>query len=180
MKRDPGIHSRHSEAGRECSRCGRNDDDDRAALHPSTFPISDFLTRRRTPYYTCYADLWPVGRFRRTGEGAYLHTTDGRKFLDFTSGIAVTALGHCHPHVIEAVTKQANTLWHSSNLFQIPGQRSSPNGSSPTALRYRVLQTIRAPRRSNCRSKVARKIPERNRAPGEISGDCLQRLVPWP
>src|SRR5215469_14070490 len=56
------------------------------------------------------------------GEGCYLWATDGRKFLDFTSGIAVTSLGHCHPHVIEAVTKQAGALWHSSNLFRIPGQ----------------------------------------------------------
>ncbi|HEU0215351.1 MAG TPA: aspartate aminotransferase family protein [Stellaceae bacterium] len=56
------------------------------------------------------------------GEGCYLWATDGRKFLDFTSGIAVTSLGHCHPHVIEALTKQANTLWHSSNLFRIPTQ----------------------------------------------------------
>jgi acetylornithine/N-succinyldiaminopimelate aminotransferase len=56
------------------------------------------------------------------GQGCYLHTTDGRKFLDFTSGIAVTSLGHCHPHVIEAVTAQAGQLWHSSNLFRIPGQ----------------------------------------------------------
>ena len=56
------------------------------------------------------------------GEGCYLWATDGRKFLDFTSGIAVTSLGHCHPHVIEAVTRQAGQLWHSSNLFRIPGQ----------------------------------------------------------
>jgi acetylornithine/N-succinyldiaminopimelate aminotransferase len=56
------------------------------------------------------------------GEGCHLYTTDGRKFLDFTSGIAVTSLGHCHPHVIEAITKQAGQLWHSSNLFRIPGQ----------------------------------------------------------
>jgi acetylornithine/N-succinyldiaminopimelate aminotransferase len=56
------------------------------------------------------------------GQGCYLYTTDGRKFLDFTSGIAVTSLGHCHPHAIEAITKQAGLLWHSSNLFRIPGQ----------------------------------------------------------
>jgi len=56
------------------------------------------------------------------GQGCYLWSTDGRKFLDFTSGIAVTSLGHCHPHVIEEVTKQAGALWHSSNLFRIPGQ----------------------------------------------------------
>jgi acetylornithine/N-succinyldiaminopimelate aminotransferase len=57
------------------------------------------------------------------GEGCYLYATDGRKFLDFTSGIAVTALGHCHPALIEAVTDQAKKLWHVSNLFQIPGQQ---------------------------------------------------------
>jgi acetylornithine/N-succinyldiaminopimelate aminotransferase len=57
------------------------------------------------------------------GEGCYLYATDGRKFLDFTSGIAVTSLGHCHPHLIEAVTAQAKKLWHVSNLFQIPGQQ---------------------------------------------------------
>jgi acetylornithine/N-succinyldiaminopimelate aminotransferase len=64
---------------------------------------------------------WDVAVDR--GEGCYLYATDGRKFLDFTSGIAVTSLGHCHPSLIEAVTAQAQTLWHVSNLFQIPGQQ---------------------------------------------------------
>jgi acetylornithine/N-succinyldiaminopimelate aminotransferase len=64
---------------------------------------------------------WDVAVER--GEGLYLYATDGRKFLDFTSGIAVTSLGHCHPHLIEAVTEQAKKLWHTSNLFQIPGQQ---------------------------------------------------------
>src|SRR6202790_2295228 len=63
---------------------------------------------------------WDVAVER--GEGCYLYATDGRKFLDFPSGLAVTSLGHCHPHVIEAITKQAGQLWHSSNLFRIPGQ----------------------------------------------------------
>src|SRR5262249_50164392 len=56
------------------------------------------------------------------GEGPYLWAADGRKFLDFTSGIAVTGLGHCHPHLVGAITEQAKRLWHTSNLFQIPGQ----------------------------------------------------------
>ena len=64
---------------------------------------------------------WDVAVDR--GEGCYLYATDGRKFLDFTSGIAVTALGHCHPRLIEAVSAQAKKLWHVSNLFQIPGQQ---------------------------------------------------------
>ena len=57
------------------------------------------------------------------GEGAYLFATNGKKYLDFASGVAVTALGHCHPRLIEAVTAQAQKLWHVSNLFQIPGQQ---------------------------------------------------------
>ncbi|HEX3538445.1 MAG TPA: aspartate aminotransferase family protein [Stellaceae bacterium] len=72
-----------------------------------------------TPVMPTYG-RWDVAVDR--GEGCYLWATDGRKFLDFTSGIAVTSLGHCHPHLIEAVTKQAKTLWHTSNLFRIPGQ----------------------------------------------------------
>src|SRR5438105_878770 len=63
---------------------------------------------------------WDVAVER--GEGSYLWATDGRKFLDFTSGIAVTGLGHCHPHLVGAITEQAKRLWHTSNLFQIPGQ----------------------------------------------------------
>src|SRR5215212_522391 len=64
---------------------------------------------------------WDIAAER--GEGCHLYAADGRKFLDFTSGIAVTSLGHCHPRLIEAVTDQAKKLWHVSNLFQIPGQQ---------------------------------------------------------
>jgi acetylornithine/N-succinyldiaminopimelate aminotransferase len=56
------------------------------------------------------------------GEGCRLFATDGREFLDFTSGIAVTGLGHCHPHLVDAVSQQAKRLWHVSNMFHIPGQ----------------------------------------------------------
>src|SRR5919198_839833 len=56
------------------------------------------------------------------GEGLYLYATDGRKYLDFTSGIGVTGLGHCHPHIVAALSEQAKRLWHTSNLFRIPGQ----------------------------------------------------------
>ena len=56
------------------------------------------------------------------GEGAYLFAADGRRFLDFASGIAVTGLGHCHPHLVEALQDQAARLWHCSNLYRIPGQ----------------------------------------------------------
>ena len=58
------------------------------------------------------------------GEGAYLIATDGRRYLDFASGIAVTALGHAHPHLVATLKAQADKLWHCSNLYRIPeGER---------------------------------------------------------
>ncbi len=54
------------------------------------------------------------------GEGPYLYTAEGRRFLDFASGIAVNALGHSHPHLVEALSAQAQKLWHVSNLYRIP------------------------------------------------------------
>jgi len=54
------------------------------------------------------------------GEGAWLIATNGERYLDFTSGVAVNALGHAHPHLVEAVTKQAHKVWHVSNLYRIP------------------------------------------------------------
>jgi acetylornithine/N-succinyldiaminopimelate aminotransferase len=57
------------------------------------------------------------------GEGAYLYATDGRRYLDFGSGIAVTALGHSHPHLVEALIEQGKKLWHCSNIYQIPAQQ---------------------------------------------------------
>ncbi len=56
------------------------------------------------------------------GDGAWLVAEDGRRYLDFGAGIAVTALGHCHPHLVAALTGQANKLWHCSNLYPIPEQ----------------------------------------------------------
>ncbi|MEH6403106.1 MAG: aspartate aminotransferase family protein [Sneathiella sp.] len=53
------------------------------------------------------------------GEGAYLFTKEGDKYLDFISGIAVTAFGHNHPHLVAALKNQADKYWHSSNMFRI-------------------------------------------------------------
>ncbi len=55
------------------------------------------------------------------GEGVYLIDEDGRRYLDFAAGIAVNSLGHCHPHLVEALAAQAATLWHCSNLYRMPG-----------------------------------------------------------
>lgn len=74
-----------------------------------------------TPVLPTYAriDL----EFER-GEGCWLVTTDGRRFLDFTAGIAVNVLGHANPYLVDALKAQAEKLWHISNLFRIPeGER---------------------------------------------------------
>jgi acetylornithine/N-succinyldiaminopimelate aminotransferase len=58
------------------------------------------------------------------GEGSWLIATDGERYLDFTSGVAVNALGHCHPYLVKALQEQATKLWHMSNLFKSPdGER---------------------------------------------------------
>ncbi len=58
------------------------------------------------------------------GEGAWLVAEDGERYLDFGSGVAVNALGHAHPHLVEALTAQAQKVWHVSNLYRIPeGER---------------------------------------------------------
>ena len=56
------------------------------------------------------------------GEGAWLITASGERYLDFASGIAVNALGHAHPRLVAALTAQAEKLWHTSNLYRIEGQ----------------------------------------------------------
>ncbi len=66
--------------------------------------------------------------YRRTelaferGEGPYLYTAEGRRYLDFAAGIAVNSLGHAHPHLVKALGEQGAKLWHVSNLYQIPDQ----------------------------------------------------------
>ena len=57
------------------------------------------------------------------GEGAYLYDTDGRRYLDFGSGVAVTQLGHAHPHLVGILKAQAERLWHCSNLYGIEAQQ---------------------------------------------------------
>jgi len=60
------------------------------------------------------------------GEGVWLIATNGERYLDFTSGVAVNALGHAHPHLIAALAEQSQQLWHVSNLYEIPeGERAA-------------------------------------------------------
>lgn len=56
------------------------------------------------------------------GEGSWLISTTGERYLDFASGVAVNLLGHAHPKLVQALTEQAHRVWHTSNLYRIAGQ----------------------------------------------------------
>jgi len=91
------------------------------ALRPPQHPVI-IMTERATSHLLpvfARADL----AFER-GEGCWLIATDGARYLDFTSGVAVNALGHAHPTLVAALQEQATRLWHMSNLFKSPdGER---------------------------------------------------------
>jgi acetylornithine/N-succinyldiaminopimelate aminotransferase len=62
-----------------------------------------------------------------SGMGSWLTTEDNRQYLDLGAGIAVNSLGHAHPALVAALTSQANKLWHTSNLYEIPAQQKLAN-----------------------------------------------------
>src|SRR5215203_1711589 len=89
----------------------------RGRMRPSPAPETT-VTSRLLPTYA-RADL-----SFESGEGPWLLGRDGERYLDFGAGIAVNALGHAHPHLVEALTDQARKVWHTSNLYRIPeGER---------------------------------------------------------
>ena len=67
------------------------------------------------------------------GEGAWMIEADGRRFLDLGAGIAVNVLGHANPVLVEALTTQANALWHVSNLYNISQQEALADGVTDAA-----------------------------------------------
>jgi acetylornithine/N-succinyldiaminopimelate aminotransferase len=90
----------------------------RLKVQPSVIAMTNSATSHLLPVFA-RVDLG----FER-GEGAWLIATNGERYLDFTSGVAVTALGHAHPHLVAALQEQATRLWHMSNLFKSPdGER---------------------------------------------------------
>ncbi len=102
---------------------GRNGREIAKAVRPGRlFPLAmrkaDAMTI--TPLMPVYprCEVEPV-----RGEGSYLFDAQGKKWLDFASGIAVNILGHGHPHLTQAIQKQAATLMHTSNLYGSPQQR---------------------------------------------------------
>jgi acetylornithine/N-succinyldiaminopimelate aminotransferase len=99
------------------------------------------------------------------GEGAYLITPDGARYLDFGSGVAVTSLGHAHPHLVEALTNQAKLLWHVSNLHRIPGQERLAERLCRASFADRVFFANSGAEAVEAAIKVARRYHAKHGAP---------------
>jgi acetylornithine/N-succinyldiaminopimelate aminotransferase len=88
------------------------------------------------PIMNTYGRL-PVSFVR--GEGSWVFDTDGKKYLDALSGIAVSGLGHAHPAVTQAIREQADNLVHTSNLYGIGRQQELAD-----TVTIKVLQNLRS------------------------------------
>ncbi len=91
------------------------------------------------------------------GEGSWLVTETGERYLDFAAGIAVNSLGHCHPHLVAALTEQAGKLWHVSNLYEIPGQSRLAGRLAEATFADRVFFTNSGAEALECAIKTARR-----------------------
>lgn len=98
------------------------------------------------------------------GEGAYLFSVEGERYLDFAGGIAVTALGHAHPHLVAALKDQAEKLWHTSNLYNIPGQERLAQRLVENTFADTVFFSNSGAEAVECAIKTARKYHHANGA----------------
>lgn len=99
------------------------------------------------------------------GEGAYLFSDKEEKYLDFGAGVAVNVLGHCHPHLVEALNGQAQTLWHTSNLYHIEGQERLAERLCAATFADQVFFTNSGAEAMECAIKMARKYHAANGQP---------------
>ncbi|MBM3544858.1 MAG: aspartate aminotransferase family protein [Alphaproteobacteria bacterium] len=98
------------------------------------------------------------------GEGAYLFTASGDRYLDFASGVAVTALGHAHPHLVKTLNDQAKKLWHVSNLHVIPEQERLAERLCDATFAERVFFANSGAEAVECSIKAARRYHYKNGA----------------
>lgn len=106
------------------------------------------------PLYDTFARIGL--RFER-GQGPWLYTEDGERYLDFTSGIAVNSLGHAHPHLVEALKSQVDKLWHVSNLFENPGQEKLAETLCQNSFAEKVFFCNSGAEAIECAIKTARR-----------------------
>jgi acetylornithine/N-succinyldiaminopimelate aminotransferase len=92
-----------------------------------------------------------------SGEGSWLVTAAGDRYLDFAAGIAVNSLGHSHPHLVAALTEQAGRLWHVSNVYEIPGQRRLGERLVENTFADKVFFTNSGAEALECAIKTARR-----------------------
>lgn len=91
------------------------------------------------------------------GEGAYLFDDSGHRYLDFAAGIAVNALGHAHPKLVAALSDQAAKLWHTSNLYRVPGQERLARRLVDASFADTVFFTNSGVEAIECAIKMARR-----------------------
>jgi acetylornithine/N-succinyldiaminopimelate aminotransferase len=99
------------------------------------------------------------------GEGCWLVTTGGERYLDFGTGIAVNSLGHSHPHLVEKVTEQVGKLWHTSNLYKMPEGERLATRLCEASFADTVFFTNSGAEANECAIKIARKYHAANGAP---------------
>lgn len=95
-------------------------------------------------------------RFER-GEGVWLITESGERYLDFAAGVAVNSLGHAHPHLVEAIKAQAEKIWHLSNLYEIPGQEKLAKRLTDATFADKAFFTNSGAEALECAIKTARR-----------------------
>jgi acetylornithine/N-succinyldiaminopimelate aminotransferase len=95
-------------------------------------------------------------RFER-GEGVWLITESGERYLDFAAGVAVNSLGHAHPHLVEAIKAQAEKVWHLSNLYEIPGQEKLSKRLTDATFADKAFFTNSGAEALECAIKTARR-----------------------
>ncbi|WP_028746838.1 aspartate aminotransferase family protein [Rhizobium mesoamericanum] len=95
-------------------------------------------------------------RFER-GEGVWLITETGERYLDFGAGVAVTSVGHGHPHVVGALKEQADKVWHLSNIYEIPGQEALAKRLTEATFADKVFFTNSGAEALECAIKTARR-----------------------
>ena len=99
------------------------------------------------------------------GEGSWLVTESGERYLDFAAGIAVNSLGHGHPHLVAALTEQAGKLWHTSNVYEIPGQSRLGQRLIENTFAEKVFFTNSGAEALECAIKTARRFQYVNGRP---------------
>jgi acetylornithine/N-succinyldiaminopimelate aminotransferase len=99
------------------------------------------------------------------GEGPYIFAQDGSRYLDFGAGIAVNAFGYSHPELVEALREQAGKLWHTSNLYRVPGQESLSRKLVDATFADTAFFTNSGAEAIECSIKMARRYHFVNGAP---------------